>query len=43
MSSAEGKVRVVGENVQTGVWEDGVEGGEKGGKETKKHGMTSVP
>lgn len=39
MSSAEGKVIVVGKNVKARVWEDGVEGSERGGQATKRHGM----
>lgn len=39
MSSAKGKVIVVGENVKARVWEDGGEGSEREGKATNRHGM----
>lgn len=41
MSSKEGKVNLVGANVKTKVWEDGVKGNERAGKEIKEHGVKS--
>lgn len=41
VSSKEGKVGLVGANVITNVWEDGVEGNERAGKEIKERGMKS--
>lgn len=38
VNSKEGKVRAVGDNVKTKVWEDGLERNERTGRETKEYG-----